>query len=487
MSTSRLSHSERESKMNNNNMPGVEVTCKGYTDFKNREDIDLKFIAFEQIGNGTFGKIHRIQYDGQDMALKIVHQDPDYCNRELDILERLRNHPHIIHICFSYYTRYEGKIYLNLITELLSHTLYNKIYNGPAKKVTCSRRSSSRNNAPVMCMNVQELQRCFKGIFLGLKFMHSKNISHRDLKPENLGFTFSGDLKIIDMGSAKIIAPKVKNSYEVCTLLYRAPELLLCNQDYKCDIDIWAIGCILAETISCIPIFFEQNTTSILRQIVSVIGRPPRRLLSNITRSSNLEYLQNAPTGNVETYIRSNVINKQQLHDAQAVDDIVILLKGILVFENRLTAKEALDTPFFAKNYLEEGQGPSQNQTDGNNHNQILQGEHQQHNTSSGNMNMNINNNNHNNTTHNANNANNNNTQIATNDRPQRTSSKMQLDIKSGKESQGQISFQSQQSRGNMEDGTVSGSTSKSSSESKKHKMDDYADDGNEDIKRPRN
>ena len=64
------------------------------------------------------------------------------------------------------------------------------------------------------------------------KKFDSPFIAHRDLKPENLGFTFGGDAKIIDMGSAKIMLDRVKHSHEVCTLLYRAPELLLVNQDY---------------------------------------------------------------------------------------------------------------------------------------------------------------------------------------------------------------------------------------------------------------
>ena len=51
-----------------------------------------------------------------------------------------------------------------------------------------------------------------------------------------------------------------------------------------CNIDVWSIGCIMAETIISMPLFFEQNPTTILKQIVSVIGRPPPEMLRNMSR-----------------------------------------------------------------------------------------------------------------------------------------------------------------------------------------------------------
>mgnify|MGYP003336534889 CR=1 FL=1 len=72
------SQNDNTENNDNNTDSGVPVNAKGYINFRLREDIDLHFMAHEQIGNGTFGRIHRIRYQGQDMALKIVYQDPDY-------------------------------------------------------------------------------------------------------------------------------------------------------------------------------------------------------------------------------------------------------------------------------------------------------------------------------------------------------------------------------------------------------------------------
>lgn len=347
----------RNSNDNNNSTDsGVPVNAKGYINFRLREDIDLHFMAHEQIGNGTFGRIHRIRYQGQDMALKIVYQDPDYCNRELDLLEDLRNNANIIHLVFSYFTRFEGKIYLNLITEYLSHTLFTKIYDHRAahsqnrrQERGCSRRTSSRNQqaVPELCMPMVELKNTFRGIFQGLVYMHSKQIAHRDLKPENIGYSFTGTVKIIDMGSAKKLLARIRNSSEVCTLLYRAPELLLDNQDYTCNIDNWAVGCILVETIIATPMFFEQNASQILREIMRVLGKPDETLLRN-TRARYLEFIRTRAPINVDVRANISAFIRLPANVEHERSDLLDLLCRICCYSNRIEAIDALDMAFLA-------------------------------------------------------------------------------------------------------------------------------------------
>ena len=77
---------------------------------------------------------------------------------------------------------------------------------------------------------------------------------HRDLKPGNLLVNKNCDLKICDFGLARGVDPGESGSQQlteyVVTRWYRAPELLVENDMYDEGIDIWSVGCILAEVKS---------------------------------------------------------------------------------------------------------------------------------------------------------------------------------------------------------------------------------------------
>ena len=111
----------------------------------------------------------------------------------------------------------------------------------------------------------------------GLKYLHSCNIMHRDLKPENILMILSNNLvKIADFGTAKEI-PEFKNNSltdYVCTRWYRAPECTLKSNNYNEKIDIWALGCIMAELYTLKPIFPGIDEFDQLNKIIKITGSP---------------------------------------------------------------------------------------------------------------------------------------------------------------------------------------------------------------------
>jgi mitogen-activated protein kinase 1/3 len=92
-----------------------------------------------------------------------------------------------------------------------------------------------------------------------LKAMHSANVLHRDLKPSNLLLNANCDLKVCDFGLARSAASSEDNSgfmtEYVATRWYRAPEIMLTFKEYTKAIDVWSVGCILAEMLSGKPLF----------------------------------------------------------------------------------------------------------------------------------------------------------------------------------------------------------------------------------------
>jgi mitogen-activated protein kinase 1/3 len=115
-----------------------------------------------------------------------------------------------------------------------------------------------------------------------LKAMHSANVLHRDLKPSNLLLNANCDLKVCDFGLARSAASTDDNSgfmtEYVATRWYRAPEIMLTFKEYTKAIDVWSVGCILAEMLSGKPLFPGKDCTRALFLFAVVIAnhhRPP--------------------------------------------------------------------------------------------------------------------------------------------------------------------------------------------------------------------
>jgi len=113
----------------------------------------------------------------------------------------------------------------------------------------------------------------------GLKYIHSAGVIHRDLKPENILIN-GGDcnLKITDFGLARGVYKEEdeKNllTEYVVTRWYRAPEIMVSARMYDEKVDIWSVGCILAELILRKPIFPGGNHIEQLKIIFKIIGTP---------------------------------------------------------------------------------------------------------------------------------------------------------------------------------------------------------------------
>ncbi len=215
-----------------------------------------------QVGEGTFGKVYKAKLKsftkksfnakGDFVALKkiLVENEregfPITAIREITILKKL-NHPNIVSLYDIVTSKatakngFKGNVYL--VFEYMEHDLSGLL----AKKWDFS---------------VPMIKCVIKQIFKGIEYMHDNNIMHRDLKPANVLMNNQGEVKIGDFGLARyfssyslngIYAKKYTNG--VVTLWYRAPELLLGTCYYGPSLDVWSLGCLLAELVLGYPIF----------------------------------------------------------------------------------------------------------------------------------------------------------------------------------------------------------------------------------------
>jgi len=113
--------------------------------------------------------------------------------------------------------------------------------------------------------------------FRALAYIHALGICHRDIKPQNLLVNpDTHELKVCDFGSAKRLLKGEVNVSYISSRYYRAPELIFGATDYSQSIDVWSVGCILAELILGQPLFPGDSGVDQLVEIIKVLGTPSR-------------------------------------------------------------------------------------------------------------------------------------------------------------------------------------------------------------------
>ena len=231
-----------------------------------------KYEIIKDLGGGSYGTV----YEGinnetnEKVAIKKLKQKMDSWDdcmnqNEVYFLRKL-NHPNIIKLIEVIR---EPNSDISFVFEFCECNLYEYITNHRKRK---------------KAIQEDKIQNIIYNIARGLSYMHSENIMHRDLKPENILISLNDiniknniiKIKIADFGAAKEI-PQYKDESltdYICTRWYRAPECVLKSKHYDEKIDVWALGCIMAELYNLRPLFPGQSEFDQIDKIVRILGTP---------------------------------------------------------------------------------------------------------------------------------------------------------------------------------------------------------------------
>ncbi|XP_043480793.1 cyclin-dependent kinase 4-like [Leptopilina heterotoma] len=295
------------------------------------------------IGNGAYGTVYKAKdlTSGQVVALKKVRvpltEDglPTSTLREIATLKQLERfeHPHIVRLLDVCQGNYLQLPLEDNRSERVDRGLTLWLVFEHVERDLASYLSSCATTGINSCTR----QRMSKEILQGVDFLHSHRITHRDLKPQNLLVTSEGRIKIADFGLAKTYDFEMRLTSVVVTLWYRAPEVLL-GCPYATPVDIWSIGCILAEINRLSPLFPGTSEGDQLDRIFQVIGTPPRHEWPDNVSLSQTAF----PERNVKPLDRiiPNI-------NANGLD----LIKNMLTFkpQDRITAAQALKHSYFSE------------------------------------------------------------------------------------------------------------------------------------------
>ncbi|XP_035765815.1 dual specificity tyrosine-phosphorylation-regulated kinase 4 [Neolamprologus brichardi] len=236
------------------------------------DHIAYRFEVLEVIGKGSFGQVLKCldHKNNELVAIKIIRNKKRFHHQalvELKILDVIKrkdkdNLHNVIHMKEYFYFRN----HLCISFELLGVNLYELI---------------KKNNFQGFSLAL--IRRFAHALLRCLQMLHREKIIHCDLKPENilLSQRGPGNIKVVDFGSSCYEQQRVYTYIQ--SRFYRSPEVIL-GHPYSMAIDMWSLGCILAELYTGYPLFPGESEVEQIACIMEVLGMPPNDFVQSASR-----------------------------------------------------------------------------------------------------------------------------------------------------------------------------------------------------------
>ncbi|KAI8084855.1 kinase-like domain-containing protein [Halteromyces radiatus] len=300
-----------------------------------QDHLIYRYEIMELLGQGSFGQVVKC-YDhrtGATVAIKLIRNKKRFHAQALTEIKILQNlvdwdpedKHHNIRMTDYFYFRH----HLCIAFECMSMNLYEFI---------------KKNN--FQGFSVGLIRKFTKQILQSLILLYKHRVVHCDLKPENILLKHPGKntIKVIDFGSSCLETERVYTYIQ--SRFYRSPEVIL-GISYNMAIDMWSVGCILAELHTGIPIFPGESEQEQLGCIMEVMGLPERYLIEQSSRRKLFFDTQ----GNARMVVNSKGKRRRpgtkSLAQAIGSNDELFLdfILGCLQWDpaNRMTPMEAME------------------------------------------------------------------------------------------------------------------------------------------------
>ncbi|KAF8244041.1 hypothetical protein K440DRAFT_636575 [Wilcoxina mikolae CBS 423.85] len=296
--------------LKNSSLPnfGYDDDRGDYTIIKG-DHLAYRYEIVDILGKGSFGQVVRCidHRTGGLVAIKIIRNKKRFHQQalvEVNILQKLKEwDPQQKHSLINFTQSFYFRGHLCISTELLGMNLYEFIKSNDFRG-----------------FSLKLIRRFTKQMLSSLVLLKGHRVIHCDLKPENilLAHPARTEIKVIDFGSSCFENEKVYTYIQ--SRFYRSPEVIL-GMSYGLAIDMWSLGCILAELFTGYPIFPGENEQEQLACIMEVFGPPEKHLIEKSTRRKLFFDSQGKPRMIVSSKGRRRRVSSKSLQSALKCDD----------------------------------------------------------------------------------------------------------------------------------------------------------------------
>ena len=238
----------------------------------------------ERIGGGAFADVYKAKEksSGELVAIKILKRKYKKLEDCLELCE-CKSLQKLLDVSISDQKGFNNIIKLNRFIFVKKTGTFNLVFEYMKQDLLELMKSKEPGH-----LEESEIKDIIYQTLLGLAYMHKYGYFHRDMKPENLLIN-DKIVKIADFGLAREIRSIPPYTEYVSTRYYRAPECILKSSNYNSPIDIWAVGCIMAEMyLHPKPLFYGQNEKEVLNKICSILGTPTHDTWAKGIQQANL-------------------------------------------------------------------------------------------------------------------------------------------------------------------------------------------------------
>jgi serine/threonine protein kinase len=134
----------------------------------------------------------------------------------------------------------------------------------------------------------------------------------------------------------------------IATRWYRAPEVILSWKQYTGSIDVWSVGCILAELIRRKPLLPATSEQEQMHMITELVGNPDTKFIAQIDDEDNRTFMKQLPKRKGQDF--------NELFKGAPNPEAIDLVKKMLIFDpdKRITVAEALAHPYMKNLHFED-------------------------------------------------------------------------------------------------------------------------------------